>query len=224
MKGASLGFRVVSVLQEKDKDPLLEVEIFECSVCDVPANARAMVLYNKDGIKLEGKAFDTFLQLMQKGELTKNGEMNFGNKKSEMKLSLKSYEFLGLEEGADAVAVDGAITLMQAEHEQMKHQLKAIQEEKVTTLISRGLADGRILGDKKGQFEQLARTDFDLAKQLIEALPPKEILSGKENRSSGQDRADWTHKKWREKDTAGLLKIKAADPERYGEILTKESK
>ena len=212
VKGASLGIAVLGVEKASGLPPKVEAEVFECSVCDIPSNSNAIVLYTKEGVKLEGKAFDLAVQTITTNKIN-----------TDMKLNLDSYKALGLKSNADATAVDTAIVALSKERDTYKEQMALHKQEKVSTLIETALSEGKFLADKKEQFTELANQNFDLAKLTIEALPKKETLAGKEllSSSKSEDRDSWTFADWRQKDTKGLLAIKSEDPNRYAELITK---
>ena len=212
VKGASLGITILGVEKASGLPPKVEAEVFECSVCDIPSNSNAIVLYTKEGVKLEGKAFDLAVQTITTNKIN-----------TDMKLNLDSYKALGLKSNADATAVDTAIVALSKERDTYKEQMALHKQEKVSTLIETALSEGKFLADKKEQFTELANQNFDLAKLTIEALPKKETLAGKEllSTSKSEDRDSWTFADWRQKDTKGLLAIKSEDPNRYAELLKK---
>jgi len=209
VNGASIGFGVLSV--NKDGDiPLVEAEVNECSVVDMPSNANAIVLYDSEGIKLDNEAFKLALNSIKKPiKIDK-----------EMKLNKNSYVTLGLAETATESEVDVAIQNLNAKNVDLQTKVEGIDKAKVDALITVALSEGRFTADKKEQFEQLATANFDLAKSTIEGLPLKGTLAGNEQREKKdkEDREKWTFADWRKKDTAGLLSIKDTDPERYKEI------
>ena len=216
VKGASIGIHVLASTSDEKNIALAVVEIFECSLCDIPSNQNAIVLYDREGIKLEGQALSLALKGMKNKELkTKNTQ--------EMKLSEASYQVLGIDADASSEAIDRAIFTLKKGNEELQGKLDKAEEEKVKALIDKGLSEGRFLADKKESFEKLAQADYELARQTIEALPGKKTLAGKEELSlnSGDDRSQWTFADWRKKDTKGLLAIKAEHPEKYANILTR---
>ncbi len=62
LKGASIGINILKVEYDVNETPIAEVEILECSVVDIPSNANAIVLYDNEGQKLEGKALELSLK------------------------------------------------------------------------------------------------------------------------------------------------------------------
>jgi hypothetical protein len=209
LKGASLGLNILSVEQTEGESPLVTAEVYECSIVDIPSNANSIILYSKEGVKLEGEALKLALNPKSKTKPKKD---------TKMKLNAANILALSLSASADDNATNEAIALMVAKNVELQGIVDASQKQKITDLIKLGLTEGRFTADKKETFEKLAAQDFDLAKSTIEALPKKGKLSGKEqlgNREGSDDRSEWTFAKWAKEDTAGLLAIKKDDPERY---------
>jgi len=199
------------------KPPKVVAEVMEASIVDIPSNKNALALYDKNGQKLEGEAFQLALQSITKQE-TKKKDMN------KVKLSAGISQKTGLPQEVEVSALEAFIEKTLSEKDALEAKLASMEQEKIDTLIETALSEGRITADQKEQFVKLAKQDFDLAKSTIEALPKSEKLSGKEKRVDTRlldDRADWTFADWRKKDTAGLLRIKREDPELYAEILNK---
>lgn len=212
VKGASLGIRILSVEKKEGQTPKVEAEVMECSVVDIPSNKNAITLYNSEGVKLKGEAFKLALSRILK-PIKHN---------KEMKLNAKSYVALGLIEGASDSDVNSAIETLSKKLKNLEAKEQAEIEQKVNQLITTALGEGRITADQKSHFEELASTNFELAKVTIAALPTKKELAGREKpENGGEDRSDWTFSDWRKKDTAGLLAIKKDNPDKYKEIINK---
>jgi len=212
LKGASVGIHILKWTEVEGEAPVATVEIIECSICDIPSNKNALVLYDQDGVKLEGDSLGLALEPIQKLKL-----------KKEMKLSAETLATLGLKEGTTPGEIDAAIAKLSANNGELSKQLETEKEAKIESLM----ADPRIKEPQKKGLRELATTNFELAKSIINDLPVAEdatapsrkTLAGKEIASNDKkdlnDRSDWTFKQWREKDTKGLLAIKQKDPERY---------
>ncbi len=211
LKGASLGIRIID---SSNKDKVV-AEVMEASIVDIPSNKNALALYDESGKKLEGEAFELALQSITKPNNQKSKPM------TKIKLSASVSQKTGLPQEAEVSEIETKLTALIDEKTTLEAKLKAVEEEKINTLIENALSDGRITADKKEHFKKLAQTDYDLAKATIESLPKAEKLSGKEKPENKQldDRSNWTFADWRKKDTAGLLRIKQEDPERYQQII-----
>ena len=215
VKGASIGVSILAVTERKGEAPVVEAEVFECSVCDIPSNANAVVLYDRDGMKLEGEHFKLTLD-----------KFKYKPKKEEdsMKLNAESLKTLGLTGTPEESAIDAAIKEMSDKNVLLSDKLKASESAKAKALVDTALSEGRIKATQKESFEKLAAQDFDLAKTTLESLPKGKRLAGKEESERTDldgDRDKWTFKDWREKDTAGLLAMKTENPDGYAAILKK---
>ena len=212
VKGASVGIHILGT-REKKGQVLVEAEVFECSLCDIPSNRNAIALYDKEGMKLKGQELTMALQEINNNELD--------NKNNDMKLSEASCRVLGIGGDSSVEEINQAIAVLNQKMESLQGKLDKIEKQKVKNLIDQGLAEGRLTEDKRASFEQLAQTNYELAEQTIASLPGKETLAGKEQPSaaSGEDRSKWTFDDWRKKDSAGLLAIKAKEPEKYAQII-----
>src|SRR5690606_20973038 len=121
----------------------------------------AVILYNKDGVKLEGKALELALNSFEPN-----------NKNDiEMKLTPENIKGLNLDNGANDTAINSAISAVIAENVALKASQEEAKKEQISSLLKTALKEGRFTADKKEQFEKLALQDFDLAKSTIEALP-----------------------------------------------------
>lgn len=213
VKGASLGIRILSAVTGEDGIPVVEAEVMECSIVDIPSNANSITLYNSDGEKLTGDNLDFALSAITK----KSNKLD-----KTMKLSAEAYKAIGLSHGASDEEINKAIQTLSSENVALKAKIEAANKAKIEALLSAAIKDGRIKAAQKEKFEKLAAQDFDLAKETIEGLPKAEKLAGKEDKTGkngGEDRSKWTFSDWRKKDTAGLLSIKKEDPDRYAEII-----
>ena len=213
VKGASVGIHILGTREQKGGALLVTAEVFECSLCDIPSNQNAIVLYDKEGVKLKGQALSLALQEIRNKKLrTKNNDM---------KLNEASCRMLGIEADASVEDINRAIVALKQKGEALQGKLDEIEKQKVKTLIEKGLAEGRFMADKRESFEKLAHNDYELAEQAIASLPGKETLAGMElsSAASGEDRSNWRFDDWRKKDLAGLLAIKAKEPEKYAELI-----
>lgn len=216
LKGASIGMHILSWNENEGEAPSVVAEVLETSIVDVPSNANALALYDSNGEKLEGKAIELALQPISKKSKSQ--------KKDTMKLNTKTFTALGLETGASETEVDNAIQDIVKSNTEMTAKLKASETAKIDELINGAIKEGRLTADKKEQFEKLAASDFELAKSMIDDLPAKKTLSGKETSEDGKganDRSDWTFDDYRKKDPEALLSMKADKPDEYATLLAK---
>lgn len=216
VKGASLGIHILAVTHYEDgKPPLVEAEVLETSVCDIPSNANALTLYDDDGNKLDADA----VHLALKPTSAKQ------TKTPEMKFSKETLKALNLPQGAEQADIENAIAQLAADNKVLSDKLEAESANRAASLVDGAIAEGRITANKKEAFLQLAKDNYDLCKTTLESIPGRKALAGKEKRggeSADGDRSEWTFEDWRKKDTPGLLDIKADDPDQYARILTRK--
>ncbi len=215
LKGASLGIRVLEVIQSENKPPRVIAEVLEASIVDIPANKNAIALYDKEGKKMEGEA----LQLTLNQIKTTTSKINKMNK---IRLNDSLAEKTGVPVELSIPEVEKLLMELFEKNQQLEKQLKALEEEKINNLIEWAFREGRIDAGQKEKFKKLAQKDFDLAKSTLESLPKAERLPQSEKRSSNvlpDDRRNWTFEDWRKKDTPGLLRIKKEDPDLYNKII-----
>lgn len=227
VKGASLGIHIIDIEMAPDGTPLVECEVLECSVVDIPNNANAIVLMSADGEPLK----DQELQL----SLNKIKQIKKSNN-TEMKLNLKSLGALGLEEGASESAINNAIAKLSGKAskvEELQKKLNTLQTEQLEaqkknaeTLVEGAIKEGKITAEKKQKFVDLAIKDLELASDTLASLPGKSKLPSANREGVTADlnleaRKDWDFDKWRKEDPAGLINLKSNDPDAYQEILNK---
>lgn len=157
------------------------------------------------------------------GNTTDTHTINNSNKyKPKMKLTAESLKFLGLTAESSESEINQAIAAKNQKITDLQAKVDAEQEAKVKDLIDNAVATGKIKGSEKDEFTKHAQANFDLTKQMIDRLPVKGSLSSKAesgNVDESDERKDWTFSDWTKKDTAGLLQIKANDPERYKSLV-----
>lgn len=150
--------------------------------------------------------------------------INNNKNEDKMKLTAKSIQVLGLKENATEDEINAAITRfesMESENNRLKQEVKASNEARVKALLDPAVADGRITAKEREEWEALANSNFELAAKSIAKLTAKEVLpvGGKTPPANTDERKDWTFTDWSRKDTAGLLKMKSENPERYNALV-----
>jgi ATP-dependent Clp protease, protease subunit len=141
-----------------------------------------------------------------------------------MKLNAKSLDVLGVSEGATDEQINAAIEANYQKRVTAETALRAQKDAQIEALISTAVADGRITASEKDEYKELAIANFELASKTINKLPVKSSINGGLDKSTtGKEtgREAWTFQDWSKKDTVGLLKIKAENPEAYQELANK---
>jgi hypothetical protein len=220
VKGASLGINILSVTYIDNEPPLVEAEVLECSIVDVPSNKNALRVLSAEGEELTDEEIQTQLSAF-KPELENPTELINQNS---MKLNASTIAILGLSATFTEIDVDNAVLKISTELQALKDKQKSETDARIETMLSAAIKAGKILATEKENYALQAQENFAFVESVIEKLPAKSNLSGKElgGTPSEDGRDDWNFEKWRKEDTKGLLSIKANDPERYAQIVNKK--
>ncbi|MGB0870336.1 MAG: HK97 family phage prohead protease [Flavobacteriales bacterium] len=147
IKGASIGINVLEMDTSGRVPVAVKSEIFECSICPIPANSQALRVYDEKGAELSDEAIYTTLSLP------------FDN--NNLAESLKSVLNL------DSNATDAMIL----------STVRELQEKPVLEFLNKAISQGQVLHSKKGYFLDLLIKDFETTKEVIEAMPKRKKLS-----------------------------------------------
>lgn len=220
VSGASLGINPTKVTYFENEPPLVEAEVLECSVCDIPSNKNAIRVLGLDGTELTLDQVQSSLTALSM--IPQNPKIQI-----EMKLNAQAMTALGIQEGADEAAISAAIISLKAKAdkaEQLEAEQKTAKEARIEKMLSTGLAEGRFTAAEKSHYKELADANVDLCEKTIAKLPIKSNLNdlgnqgGKNLSEIPEERKAWTRLEWAKNDTQGLLNIKANNPELYAEI------
>lgn len=203
---ASIGFKPIEtssqdLLPGQTLETVIKCELLEASIVCVPGNADATLSYDANST----------LAISPITPISPD-------------MDLKKFALaLGLPETATEADCLSAITKLSGQVEQSR-------KDKVDALMALGLERGIVNDGNRKQWEQLAAADFDSTSALIQQAKPAEadekkapptltgMLSAGAPKGPGKQddpRANWTFDEWSQKDSAGLLKMKTEDPERY---------
>lgn len=223
VQGASLGINPTKVTYFDNEPPLVEAEVLECSVCDIPSNKNAIRVLGLDGTELTLDQVQTKLSALADGMIPQNPKS-----KIEMKLNAQAILALGLKEGADVEAISAAIITLKEKADkadQLEQANKTAKEARIEKMLSTAITEGRITAAEKQEYKELADANVDLCEKTISKLPVKQNLNdlggangGKNLSEIPEERKNWTRLQWAKEDTPGLLKIKEENPQLYAEI------
>lgn len=233
LKGCSPGiivYRVESYTDESGKEEyrVTDWELCEISIVSVPSNRAAIRLYNSDMQPIE----NIDLALMADNDAT-NQSIHKTMEKTEtpnpIVLTAEAAQALALSAviTADNVAaLSAAISALSARALAAEAEVKKIHDEAALALVDEAVKLGKITADKKESFLTLAKTNYQVAKDTLDAIPAAASLSQKVTNTgtaSGipADRAGWSQLEWLKNDPAGLARLKAEDPETYQTIIQK---
>ena len=208
---ASAGLRPITISDEKKylkagqtRATLVKSEMIEASIVDMGSNANAVRLYSDDDkvIDLSNESDNTIIPIL--------------NQKTDMKLiALK----LGLKEDATEAEILAKMSELQASEKTNKELAVKLQSERVAELLK----SEAIPADKKETIENLAKVDFNLAKDTVKILEEKknagtddtERLSSIIERKQVGKKED---KKWDDYSDKELQELKSNKREDYIEL------
>lgn len=217
LRGASMGI-IIKKLEYDSEDEndmvVTSCELCEVSLVSVPSNKGAIKLYNDQMQELSLNEIVTLC-----GQVAKCDNDKLNNKENNMEkmtLTVAALTALGLQQDATDVAISAAIVELQQRCNSAVTELQQHKEGVATAMVDKAFNEGRITADTKEAFLSLAKTNFDLAKKTLDALPVPKSLSAQITNSGdsgkGKDNRDaWTYKDWAKKDPEGLAQLKLND-------------
>ena len=218
LKGASLGFNIISV----SSDPMLlkegqtlptvtEWEPFEASVVDIPGNANCLMLrYNGESVLVK-----------QPSDLTK---LSIFQNKPQIETDMDKFPKdltaeLGLSETATAAEVNDAVKKLKKDLKDVNDAAVTARENEIKGIVSEAKLKKGFDDAQELSFLKLGKNDIELLRQTLKVMPDKKTLKsqveggGKEE--DNDERKAWTIRDWEKKDAKGLLKLKAENKEKY---------
>lgn len=228
LKGASVGLIPLKWAMSEDLGMpagqlvLVESILTEASLCPIPANEDAIVLYNDSGQRLS----DNYLAEIK---------LSFSNNKT-TGMDFKPIIVAAL--NLSATASDAEVTAaLQAAASKLKSleqenvQLKAADasrvEAEITATVNQYKEAGVISEELVPTFVGLCQKDFDGTKKALAALKPAvatpvnlmqqmhQQAAGGAKPNAANDRSQWKLSDWMDKDVSGLEKLKATDKDTY---------
>lgn len=191
-------------------------ELVEVSIVSIPSNAKSLIQ-----LKILDKEHKEVLDVEKLIKLSIKKD-----EKMALKLSAKVRTALKIADDASdetiTAAVDGLVensTKLSARNTELEAQIEAHNTKQATDLVELAIKEGRIDATKKKDFITLAMSNYDLAKNTLEAIPVKVSLSGSvKTVGTTDERASWGYPDWKKNDPQGLAELKATDPEKYSQI------
>ena len=202
--------------------------LYEVSLVSIPSNDSAVCLYSaKTKKRVTKEEFKTLSAQFIPNQNRKENRM------AKMVLSAGLLPLLGLTMQENEVeVVETAIKNLSAKLESAEGKLSNLSDEVETykkkeleakklaakTLVDKAEADGKILAKDKAQFVEMAETNFQLASNVLGAMPSRNVLSAKQQRQAGgqagQEQEE-TYDYLSKHNPTRLASIKASDPERF---------
>lgn len=201
LKGCSIGMYVEYMdVDENDVVTALKAELLEASICAIPSDSNAIVLYDQNRKRL---SVDEVKQMCL--------SINHNNN------SMTEQEIKQLQ--ASVSEKDTKIAELQKENEELKTQIATAKKNEVESFLAAKIAEGKIDESEKEGFAKLAANDFETVKSIVDGRKPKQTLSlaslqssGKQN-TSGRD--NWNYLQWMKEDPEGLARLKAENPSEF---------
>lgn len=201
LKGCSIGMYVEYMdVDENDVVTALKAELLEASICAIPSDSNAIVLYDQNRKRL---SVDEVKQMC----------LSINHKNSIM----TEQEIKQLQ--ASVSEKDTKIAELQKENEELKTQIATAKKNEVEAFLEAKIAEGKIDKSEKEGFAKLAVNDFETVKSIVGGRKPKQTLSlaslqgsGKQN-TSGRD--NWNYLQWMKEDPEGLARLKAENPSEF---------
>lgn len=223
LKGLSVGMYInagewrVDALTGREELYITEWELVECSITPVPSNPNALVslrVLDRNNQEIADVASYVKLSI---------------NTKSNMKINLTAAAMvaLGLNADAEDTAISAAIERMakakadlSAENKVLEDKLKAINTEKVDTLMTLAAKRGVFTEDKLKELRAIAESNYGLAESIVNVTPEKTSLSGMVDKGKGVDceRDGWDYSQWKRNDPTGLNVMKTDNPKEYAAL------
>ena len=241
LRGCSPGLIVQKVTIEtnaagEDQYVVTDWELCEVSIVSVPSNRNALRLYNDKMEELQ----PADVIKMAIPQTTNQHIENMATQSTPapapaaapapLQLSTEAMTVLGLQPAdlSDAAAISAAVMELSARAAQAEKKLAEINEAEATSLVDEALKAGKITADKRDSFLTLAKTNLQVAKDTLAAIPARTNLSGKVTNSTPEgsipaERAGWSYLRWLKEDPDGLMALKASDPETFEAIRKKKS-
>lgn len=201
LKGCSIGMYVEYMdVDENGVVTALKAELLEASICAIPSDSNAIVLYDQNRKRL---SVDEVKQMC----------LSINHKNSIM----TEQEIKQLQ--ASVSEKDTKIAELQKENEELKTQIATAKKNEVEAFLEAKIAEGKIDKSEKEGFAKLAVNDFETVKSIVDGRKPKQTLSlaslqssGKQN-TSGRD--NWNYIQWMKEDPEGLARLKAENPSEF---------
>ncbi len=247
MNATSLGLlELVESANEKDLiqgqsyPTIVESEMLEMSLVNVPGNAGCVKLYNSEmnEIKLSMIESKPNLKPMSKDEKTVE-QLQEENRALRKTLAGEMVALHVKRGSIEAGEADFFTKSAENDFEgtkkvlEMRPEKKDENAEKAKALVELHFTRGAITSDEKTFFEKSAISDYEGAKKMLEAKKGKDAVdqflgsapaSASASAQGNDDKAKWTYLDFYKKDQPGLIKMKAETPDKYKTLLEAHKK
>lgn len=203
LKGCSIGMYVKHwEVDDNDEVVAVKAELLEASICAIPSDSNATVLYDKNRNRLSADE-------VKKMCLS-------ANHKNVNKMDEKELKQLQ----ASVQEKDTKIAELQKENKELKTQIATAKKNEVESFLDAKIAEGKLTKEEKEGFAKLAVSDFETVKSLVDA---RKVAQPSVSLSSLQNKPNPQHKSWDEMDRDGtLLAFKQEHPEEFKAMFNKK--
>ena len=232
IKGVSVGFQILEwqmggIPGFEDVPVVSKCLLREASITPIPSNGNALVLYDKDGVKLNN---DQVLTLLNSNQNPKIDMKKLEFFIAALSLAAESTEDQVLAAIRKVVSDNAQLT---ADLEIAKKALKTANDAAIVAketqkkeLIDGAIAAGKITEKQRDQYTKLATADFDTTKSILDGMKGHVSLSSQVNNGGdagkGDKYKDWTFKKYQKEAPTELTRLKAEEPAKYKELFDAE--
>lgn len=170
---------------------MTKCELYECSIVAVPSNANSIRLYAAEsGALLKDEEIKQLCLCLQpetpETTIPAQLELNPNNDMKKVILTLAALTALSFDKATPEVeveAVEGAILKLSNDNAELTAKVLAFEAKEegaaalaIETMVTLAITAGKIPATKKGDFVNLAKMNFELAKSTLEAIPGKVTL------------------------------------------------
>lgn len=204
LKGCSVGIYILEIEETSKKCVATRTELLEASICAIPSDAGAVILYSKDHKKLS----------LEQAKLHIQPQTNM-----EDKTKIEQLE-------ASVASKDAELKALKEKVAELESVAKEAQEKAIGDFLSAAVSEGKITEEEKPAYAKLAATDFDSVKSIVGARQPQTqqrhaSLSSMLVTTGGK----FDGKTWDELDKSGQLEaVKAENPELYKTLFDQKFK
>lgn len=196
LKGASIGIIIRDMKEVGGVLTATQSELLEASVCAIPSDKNAIVLYDDNHTKL---CFDE-VKL----------SFNISNM-NEQEIEQMQAALVELQAKVDEA--NEANKALAELNDNLQAQLAAAHEREVETFLTGAVREGKIAASELESYRRLSGSDFDTVRELIEARPARPSASLADMARNASQKTTLT---WDELDrSGGLLKLKQENPEEF---------
>jgi HK97 family phage prohead protease len=219
LRGASMGILPITLDYINGEFVMTEWELMEISICAIPSDAGAVVLYNE---KMEKLTFEEVKEnlgfTIDKNNINNFNETKMGEEKK-FQLSVRTLETLKLDSDYTAKDVELAVAEKDKKIQRLTADLEAIKKQTQADYLTAAVKAGKITEQERLAFDKMCdKGCFDDVKAMIDAKAEKPSASlndmmHQSNLSAGRE--DWDYLKWMKEDPKGLEKIRSENPKEF---------